>query len=87
MTYLNSIIRRTKPMTRCQCAVLAVMNEQWATPEEIWKRHPVYVVSKYGSVKGVCYGTINAILRGLVQQGFAESRPRGKKGKEYRQAK
>jgi DNA-binding PadR family transcriptional regulator len=84
VSYLNQVIRRTKPMTRCQCAVMAVLNEQWATPDEIWKRRPVYVESKYGRVKGVCYGTINAILRGLVQQGYVEVR--GGKRKQYRQA-
>lgn len=85
MSYLNQLIRRTKPMTRCQCAVMAVLNEVWSTPDEIWKRHPVYVGSRYGRVKGVCYGTITAILRGLVQQGYVEVR--GAKRKQYREAK
>lgn len=82
MTYLNAVIRRTLPATRCQCAVLAVLNEVWSTPDDIWKRGPVYVESKYLRIRRVGYGTINAILRGLVQQGFAESS--GGKRKMYR---
>ena len=84
MSYLNQVIRRVKPMTRCQCAVMAVLNEVWASPDEIWKRGPVYVESKYGRTRRVGYGTINMILRGLVQQGFVEVR--GGKRKQYRQA-
>lgn len=84
MSYLNQLIRRTKPMTRCQCAVMGILNEVWSTPDEIWKRRPVYIESKYCRVKGVCYGTITAILRGLVQQGYVEVR--GGKRKQYRAA-
>lgn len=83
-TYLNSVIRRTRPATRCQCAVLGVLNEVWSTPDEIWKRRPVYVESKHGRIRAVAYGTIHAILRGLVQQGYVECR--GGKRKQYRQA-
>lgn len=82
MSYLNQVIKRTKPMTRCQCAVLAVMNEQWAEVDTIWKREPKYCDNKNGRIKNVAYGTICAILRGLVQQGFAEVRK--VKRREYR---
>lgn len=82
MSYLNQVIKRTKPMTRCQCAVLAVLNEVWSSPDEIWKRRPVYIESKYGRIRAVGYGTISMILRGLVQQGFVEVR--GGKRKQYR---
>ena len=82
MTYLNAVIRRTAPMTRCQCAVLAVLNEVWSTPDDIWKRGPVYVESKFLRIRRVGYGTIHTILRGLVQQGFVEAQ--GGKRKKYR---
>ena len=82
MSYLNQVIRRTKPMTRCQCAVLAVLNEVWSTPEEVWRRRPVYVESRFCRVRPVGYGTIGQILRGLVQQGFLQVR--GGKRKQYR---
>lgn len=85
MTYLNAVIKRTRPATRCQCAVLAVLNEVWSSPDEIWKRGPVYVGSKFLRIRRVGYGTINAILRGLVQQGYVEVR--GGKRKQYRMAK
>lgn len=84
MSYLNQLIRRTKPMTRCQCAVLAILSEEWASPDVIWKRGAVYVDNKHGRVRPVAYGTIQAILRGLVQQGFVEVR--GGKRKQYRRA-
>lgn len=83
-TYLNSVIRRTKPMTRCQCAVVAVLNAEWASVEAVWKRGAVYCDNKFGRVRPVAYGTIAAILRGLVQQGFAQAR--GGKRKQYRSA-
>lgn len=86
MSYLNQVITRECPMTRCQCAVMAVLNEQWATVDEIWHRHPVFVESKWGRVKPVCYGTIAAILRGLIQQGFVETRG-GPRRKQYREAR
>lgn len=84
MSYLNSVIRRTRPATRCQCAVLAVLTEEWSEVDTIWKRGPVYVENKYGRVRPVAYGTIAAILRGLVQQGYAEAT--GGKRKRYRSA-
>lgn len=84
MSYLNQVIKRTKPMTRCQCAVLGVLNEVWSSPDDIWKRRPVYIESKFCRVRAVGYGTIHMILRGLVQQGFAEVR--GGKRKQYRRA-
>lgn len=83
-SYLNSVIRRTKPATRCQCAVLAVLTEEWASTDNIWRRGAVYAENQYGRVKPVAYGTICAILRGLVQQGYVEVR--GGKRKQYRQA-
>ena len=83
MTYVGGFIKRTRPMTRCQCAVMAVMNEVWSSTDEIWKWKPVYVENKYGRIRAVGYGTISQILRGLVQQGFAEVR--GGKRKQYRQ--
>lgn len=82
MSYINQVIKRTKPMTRCQCAVIAVMNEQWTEVNVIWKRNPIYCDNKNGRVRNVAYGTICAILRGLVQQGFAEVRK--VKRREYR---
>ena len=84
MSYLNRVIRRTAPMTRCQCAVMAVLSEQWSSPDEIWKRGAVYTDNRRGRIRPVAYGTIQAILRGLVQQGFAETR--GKTRKQYRRA-
>jgi DNA-binding PadR family transcriptional regulator len=83
VSYLNRVIRRTRPATRCQCAVFAVLNEVWSSPDDIWRRCPVYVESKYLRIRRVGYGTINAVLRGLVQQGYAEVR--GGKRKQYRQ--
>lgn len=71
-------------MTRCQCAVLAVLNAEWASVEAIWKRGAVYCDNKFGRVRPVAYGTIHQILRGLVQQGFAQAR--GGKRKQYRAA-
>lgn len=82
-TYLNSVVKRTAPLTRCQCAVLAVLDRRWSTLEEIWKREPVYLANQFDRVRPVAYGTIAAILRGLVQQGFAESQG-GKRNKQYR---
>lgn len=84
MSYLNQVIQRTKPMTRCQCAVMGVLNEVWSTPDEIWKRGPVYVESKFLRIRRVGYGTIHMILRGLVQQGYVKAR--GGKRKQYRSA-
>lgn len=83
-TYINSVIQRKAPMTRCQCAVLAVMNEQWSSVDQIWKREPVYCCNQFERVKRVGYGTIAQILKGLVQQGFIEQRPMGKREKQYR---
>lgn len=83
-SYLNSVIRRTRPATRCQCAVLAVLTDDWANTDAIWKRRAVYAENRRGEVQPVAYGTICAVLRGLVQQGFAEVR--GGKRKQYRQA-
>lgn len=80
--YLNSVIKRTRPMTRCQCAVMAVLNAEWARVDVIWKRGAVYCDNKFGRIRPVAYGTISAILRGLVQQGFAEVQ--GGKRKQYR---
>ena len=85
MSYLNQVIRRVRPMTRCQCAVLAVLNEVWSSPDEIWRRNPVYVESKWCRIRTVGYGTISQILRGLVQQGYAEQR--GGTRKQYRAVK
>lgn len=84
VSYLNQLIRRSAPMTRCQCAVLALLNEVWSSPDDIWKRGPIYVESKFLRVRRVGYGTIHAILRGLVQQGFVEVR--GGKRKQYRRS-
>lgn len=84
MSYLNQLIRRTKPATRCQCAVLGVLTEDWASVDEIWKREPVYCDNRYGRVRRVAYGTVCAAIRGLVQQGYVEVR--GGKRKQYRQA-
>ncbi len=84
MSYLNRVIRRTRPATRCQCAVLGVLAESWASVDDIWRRNPVYVDNHRGRVRPVAYGTVCAALRGLVQQGFAEVR--GGKRKQYRQA-
>ena len=80
--YLNSVIKRTKPMTRCQCAVMAVLSEEWVNTDAIWKREPVYADNKKGRIRRVAYGTISQILRGLVQQGFASVR--GGRRKQYR---
>lgn len=85
MSYLNQIIRRQSPMTRCQCAILAVLTEEPAGIEEIWKRGAVYVDNKAGRIRAVAYGTISAILRGLVQQGFAERQ--GGKRPKYKAAR
>lgn len=82
MSYINQVIKRTKPMTRCQCAVIAVMNKQWTEVNVIWKRGAIYCDNKNGRMRNVAYGTICAILRGLVQQGFAEVRK--VKRREYR---
>lgn len=82
-SYLNSVIRRTKPATRCQCAVLAVLTDEWASTDDVWRRGAVY--AEGSRVRHVAYGTISAVLRGLVQQGFIEVR--GGKRKQYRQAK
>jgi hypothetical protein len=84
VTYLNQLIRRTCPATRCQCAVLAVLTEEWAWIDDLWRRGPVYADNKYGRVRPVAYGTLCAALRGLVQQGFAAVR--GGKRKQYRAA-
>ena len=84
MTYRNRVIERVAPATRCQCAVLAVLGEEWVTPSEVWNRRPTYLASaKHGRVQPVGYGTINAILLGLVEQGLAERRGSGKV-KQYR---
>lgn len=85
MSYLNRVIRRTRPATRAQCAVLAVLCEEWASVDGIWRRGPVYVVNKSGRVRPVAYGTVCAALRGLTQQGFVEVR--GNTRKQYREAK
>lgn len=46
------------------------------------RRGAVYAENCHGRVRTVAYGTIAAVLRGLVQQGFAQSR--GKHRKQYR---
>lgn len=84
MSYLNRVIRRTRPATRCQCAILAVLTERWEEIDTIWKRGAVYADSQYGRIRPVAYGTVCAALRGLVQQGYAEVR--GGKRKQYRTA-
>lgn len=84
MSYLNRVVRRTRPATRCQCAVLAVLTEVWADVDTIWRRHPVYADNQYGRVRNVAYGTVCAALRGLVQQGYVEVR--GATRKQYREA-
>lgn len=84
MSYLNRVIRRTLPATRCQCAVLAVLTEEWADVDAIWRRGPVYADNQYGRVRAVAYGTVCAALRGLVQQGYVEVR--GRHRKQYRAA-
>ena len=85
-SYLNKVVRRTKPLTRCQCAVLAVLCETWSSVDAVWRRKPVYASNKRGRTQPVGYGTVSAVLVSLVQQGFAESRAKGKSGKykEYR---
>jgi DNA-binding PadR family transcriptional regulator len=82
MTYLNAVIKRTKPMTRCQCAVLAVLGEVFSSVDEIWRREPIYYRSRFHGTQRVAYGTIAVILRGLVQQGFVEAV--GGRRKKYR---
>jgi DNA-binding PadR family transcriptional regulator len=84
VSYLNRVIRRTRPATRCQCAVLGVLTETWASVDDIWRRGAVYADNHLGRVRPVAYGTVCAALRGLVQQGYAEVR--GGKRKQYRQA-
>lgn len=76
MSYLNQVIRRTAPMTRCQCSVLAHMSECPQTADEVWKRRPTYLDGT--RVREVAYGTITAVLASLVQQGFV-----GREGKTY----
>ena len=46
------------------------------------QRNPVYAENKRGRIGPVAYGTICAVLRGLVQQGFAQVR--GNTRKQYR---
>lgn len=86
VSYLNRVIRRTRPATRCQCAVLAVLTEKWASVDTIWRRGAVYSQNSHGNrIRPVAYGTVCAALRGLVQQGYAEMR--GGTRKQYRGAK
>jgi len=76
VTYMNQVIKRFAPLTPCQCAVLAMLTDQWASADEIWKRGPAYAVRGSGGrgwVRRVAYGTITAALRSLVQQGFAQA--------------
>lgn len=73
-SYTNTVTTRTAPMTRSQCAVLAVVSDNWATIDQIWKRGAVFVSHGRGEVRRVAYGTICAILAGLHQQGFVERR-------------
>lgn len=82
MSYLNQTIRRTWPATRAQCAVYAVLSAEWASPDAIWRRGAVYADNKHGRIRSVAYGTVQIILRGLVQQGLAETR--GGTRKQYR---
>jgi hypothetical protein len=84
VSYLNRVVRRTKPATRCQCAVLAVLTGEWASVDAVWRRGPVYADNRRGRIRPVAYGTVCACLRGLVQQGYAEAR--GGRRKQYRQA-
>lgn len=84
MSYLNQVIRRQAPLTRCQCAVLAVLTEKFADVDEIWKRGARYASNSHGHIRTVAYGTVNTVLTSLVQQGFAESRRRGPKRFAYR---
>ena len=84
MSYLNQIIRRTRPSTRAMCAVMAVLTQEWSTPDAIWRRGGVYAANHTGNrIKPVAYGTVQVVLRGLVQQGCAETR--GNHRKQYRE--
>lgn len=76
MSYMNQVIKRTRPLTRCQCAVSAILTDEFATVHDIWKRGAVYVSNKYGRVRPVAYGTICSVLASLVQQGYAQRRKR-----------
>lgn len=75
MSYMNQLITRTAPLTPCQAAVLAMLTDQWASADEIWRRGPVYAVRGNGGrgrVRRVAYGTVCAVLRSLVQQQLAK---------------
>lgn len=73
MSYLNQVIRRQAPLTKCQCAVLAILSNKYNDVDTIWKRNPVYCRNTHGRVENVKYGTIGAVLKSLVQQGFVET--------------